>query len=329
MIKQLRLEDLIREKIPFGAADTRGFYSLKCQVCNDYKIRAGFKFENDSIGYNCWNCGSTSRYKEFSGEISRKFRTILNAYGIDDTEISNVVNTAFFVEKKEEAKITLAALTKVVTTTPTIKLPDKSFKLGSEEFQDYQQKLINYLVERKVDVMRYPFYFSLEPRFIDRIIIPFYRQGKLIYWQARSIRPDEKKRYDNAPVGRDAVIFNFDQLNSYSPVPLLVTEGVFDAIMFNGIAILGSKLTDAKLELLHKSSRRLIFMIDKDNNGRHLAEEVLRNGWEIAFAPDGAEDLNKSVRRFGFSWTAREIMKSIPTNADTARLSININCGTK
>jgi len=327
LIKLQKLEDLIHEKIPLGVADSRGFFSLKCQVCNDYKVRAGFKFDMGSVGFNCWNCSTTGKYEEFSGRISKNFRKILNAFGIEDSEISTVVNTTFFVKKeKEDTKITLAKLTKVNTATPTIKLPLKSFRLGHEEFLDYQEKLVRYLDDRKVNLAKYPFYFSLEPRFLNRIIIPFYRGQNLIYWQARHIDNAEKKRYDNAPVGRDAVMYNFDQLNSYAVAPLFITEGVFDAMMVNGVAILGSKLNDAKTELLSKTARRLVFVIDKDTNGKHLAEDVLRKGWEISFAPEGAEDLNQSVSRFGLSYTIYELMKSITKDNDQARFLINRYC---
>lgn len=327
MIKLQKLEDLIHEKIALGTADSRGFFSLKCQVCNDYKVRAGFKFDMGSIGYNCWNCSTTGKYEEFGGRISKNFRRILNAYGIEDSEISAVVNTTFFVKKeKEDTKITLAKLTKINTATPTVKLPPKSLSLGHPEFLDYQQKLVTYLMERKIDLDRYKFFFSLEPRFLNRIIIPFYRDGKLIYWQARHIDNSEKKRYDNAPIGRDAVMYNFDQLNSYSHAPLFVVEGVFDAMMVNGVAILGSKLNEAKIELLSKTARRLVFVIDKDSNGKHLAEDVLTRGWEIAFSPDGSEDLNQSVRKFGLLYTIYELKKSVTNNSDQAHLLINKYC---
>lgn len=327
MIQQAKLEDLIREKIPFGSPDSHGFYSLKCQCCNDYKVRAGFKFENNTIGYNCWNCGTTSRYEEFSGNISKKMRGVLNAYDIDDSEISSVINTAFFKVKEEGQTITLKELVKVNTNTPPISLPDKAMRLGgTSEFLDYQEKLVTYLIDRKVDIIKYPFYFSVTDRFMNRVIIPFYRNGKLIYWQARSISQDEKKRYDNAPVSREAVIFNIDKLNQYSQLPLFVSEGVFDAMMFDGLATQGSKLSPAQIDLMSKSTRRLVFVIDKDDNGRHNAETVLRHGWEIAFAPDG--DLNKSVQRFGLTYTANELMKSIPKDSDAVKLALNLNCGT-
>lgn len=324
MFKQLRLGDLIKEKV--HSTLQKDWYVEKCPCCNDYKNRAGFKLEGDAVIYNCWNCSTTSVYEEFSGKISRKMRSILNAHGIDDTEISSVVNSSFFAEKKEE-KITLATLAKINTSTPTVKLPEKSFQIGNcPEFIDYQIKLVEYLESRKVDVNKFPFYFSLEDRFIDRVIIPYYRSGKLIYWQARSIHDHEKKRYDNAPVGREAVLFNYDALNSYSAEPLFVSEGVFDAMMFSGVATLGSKLTPAQLELLHKSNRKLVFVIDKDENGRHLAEKVLKEGWQIAFVPNGSKDLNHCVVKHGRTWTAWQLMKNLPKDADSAQLAININC---
>jgi hypothetical protein len=327
MIKQQKLEDLIREKVLLGSPDSRGFYSHKCQVCNDYKVRAGFKFENGQIGFNCWNCGTTGMYEEFEGKISRKMRNILHSYGIDDSEITQVVNSTFFFKKEETGTLSLKALKKVNTSTPPVKLPSNCFRLGeTAEHLDLQQKIVNYLEKRKVDLGKQPVYFSTDERFRDRAIIPFYRNGSLIYWQARSIDPFEKKRYDNPVVSREAVIFNMDELGSFNPKPLFVSEGVFDAMMFNGIAVLGSKLTEAKIELLANSRRRLVFVIDKDENGKSFAEAVLKAGWEITFVPEGADDLNKSVQRFGRAWTAQQLIKNIPTSADIARLALNRYC---
>lgn len=325
MIEQLKLEDLIRENIPLKL-DSRGWEICKCAKCGDYKERGGFKFESGMVIYSCFNCSTKCVYEEFGGSISKRFRSILRQFGIDDSEIVKVVNTAFFKEKKEDKVITLEKLKKVSTNTPTIKLPPKSFQIGHNEFIDYQQKLVQYLVDRKIDLDKYPFFFSLEERFMNRIIIPYYRNGNLIFWQARSILPSEKKRYDNAPVAREAIMFNMDLLHQYSPAPLFVTEGVFDAMVINGIALAGSVLNEAKTELLSKTTRRLVFVIDKDKTGKSLAESVLAKGWEIVFSPEGSEDLNESVQRFGLSWTTYQLVQSIPKNNDIARMQINLHC---
>jgi hypothetical protein len=57
-----------------------------------------------------------------------------------------------------------------------------------------------------------------------------------------------------------------------------------------------------------------------------MAEAVLSLGYQITFAPEGANDVNKSVQRFGIIWTVHELMKNIPKNADDARVKINLNC---
>lgn len=326
MIKQQRLQELIEEKVYFRPHN--GWLVGKCGLCNDYKDRAGFRFEDGQVIYNCWNCSTGSTYTEFSGRISKKMRQILHAYGIEDSEISQVVNSTFFVKKEEEPKtLSLKTLTKVNTNTPPVKLPPNSFKLGSTEEQlEYQLKLFEYCERRKIDLEKYQIWFSMESRYKDRIIIPYYRNGQLIYWQARSINPLEKKRYDNCIASRDAVMFNMDQLHRYIPLPLFVSEGPFDAMMFDGLATLGSKLTEAKIELLAQTKRRLIFVIDKDKNGRALAESILQTGWDITFAPDGADDINTSIQRYGKSWTAQQLMLNIPKSQDAAKLAIEMNC---
>jgi len=312
--------------VPLGRLSPQGFYSLKCAVCSDYKERGVFKFDGDTVGYNCFNCGTHAKFEEGSGKISRGMRRVLNAFGVDDTDISDVVNSAFFFKPKENATVKLADLKKVNTHTPPVKLPLKVLPLGgTSEFLDYQQKLVEYLLSRRIDLDRYKFFFSLEDRFLNRVIIPFYRNGNLIFWQARAIEDGVQPRYDSYPGSKEAVLFNFDQLHTFSSKPLLVVEGVFDAMPFDGVATLGSKLNDAKIQLLQTARRRLIFVIDKDKNGRQLAEHALSLGWEITFVPDGANDINKSVQRFGFAWTAYQLVQNVRSGSE-AQLAISMRC---
>lgn len=323
-MKCVSIQSIIEKNNIFRPIRT-GWLVGKCPICNDYKERAGFKFENGNVIYNCWNCPAGSQYEEYSGQMSKKFRKVLLAFGIDEDEISSAVNSVFFF-KKEVTKISLQSVTTIDTSTPEIKLPDKTFPLGHDSSIEAQLQIADYLLSRNINLDKYPFFFSLQPKLINRVIIPYYRNNKLIYWQARSILSGEKKKWENSPVRRDGVMFNYDQLQMFDRKPLFVTEGVFDAMLVDGIALLGSVLNDVKKSVLEKSRRRLIFIIDKDSNGRSLANAVLNCGWEIAFVPDGAEDLSDSVRRFGLSWSLYELMKSIPKDNDNAQLLIKMNC---
>jgi DNA primase len=93
-------------------------------------------------------------------------------------------------------------------------------------------------------------------------------------------------------------------------------------------SIIGSKLTEAKIEILKKSKRDIIFIIDKDKNGKLLAEKVLANGWKITFTPEGSEDVNDSVKKFGRCWTIYQLFKNIPQDRFSADLAIDLNCVT-
>jgi hypothetical protein len=298
-----------------------------CPICGDYKPRGGFLFSENQIGSSCFNCTeANSVYEEFSGKLPFKFRRILNGLGFDDSDIDAVIGSHFFNKSAEASEITLESLQKINTVAPPTKLPDGTFQIGHDGFVEQQVPLVEYLIERKIDLDRYKFFFSVEDRFKNRVIIPYYRQGKLIYWQARDITGKAKDRYLNAPVSRDAVMFNIDLLNHLSSLPIFVTEGVFDAIPVNGICILSSKLSDAKRQLLSTTRRRLIFVIDKDANGFKLGTEALERGWDITFAPVGTDDINHSIQRFGISWTVHQLMMHIPKNNSSAQLALNLNC---
>lgn len=325
-MKQLLLQDLIETCVPFRKLNT-GWLAGKCALCSDYKERAGFKFEHGNIVYNCFNCGVSAVFEEGSGKLSSKFKKICDAYYIDSEEISKVLGSSLFSkEAVKEQTITLNSISSKSPGFRSIKQPSSWKPLGKVlEHEDYQIKLIKYLEHRKVNVAEHDFFFSLEDKFKDRVIIPFYKNGTLFYWQARSINSQEKKRWENAPCSRDGVIFNPDALQRRTALPLFVSEGIFDAFMFDGISLLGSHIS-SKLDILRTTSRRCIFVIDKDSNGKALAEEVLKYGWEITFAPHLTDDINHSVQRFGKIWTASQLLANICKNRDDAELKLRLYC---
>jgi hypothetical protein len=319
------LEDLIREKIHLGRRGATGFYSVKCSVCNDYKERGGWKFDDGSVGFNCFNCQHAAVYEEHGGKISRKMREVLNASGISDSEISLIVNSGH-VKPIEDENITLAKLKKINTFSPSCPLPpgSKTLMADNDDDLDLRARIIEYLMGRKVNSSA-PLYYSIHHRYVNRVIVPFMQRERCIFWQARSI-VDAKPKYENAVVSREAVIFNIDELQANKMEPLFVHEGIFDAMMFDGIAILGSKLNPAKTELLTKSRRRKIFVIDKNRNGAQLAQQALSNGWEITFSPEGTDDTNHSVVRFGKAYTAFYLMNTVAGPGTMADLLIKKNC---
>ncbi len=313
------LEDLIRSKIPLGKLSGNGFYAVRCPCCNDYKERGGWRIETTDILYNCFNCGTSAGYSIDDTKISGRLKKVLFDFGFTESDLNQIQATNFFNKGTPES-ISLASLKKVNLFTPEIELPPNSRLLSYED-----EKEMLYLINRHIDTT-YPFYISNDSKFKDRIIIPFYKNSKLIYWQARTIL-DIQPRYLNSSTPKEAILFNHDELFKNYNRPLFVTEGVFDALLVNGLALIGSKLNEAKLEILAKSRRELIFIIDKDKNGLQVAKKVLEYQLgSITFSPGDKTDVNTSILKYGKLWTIYEMLKnktSIKFNVD---LLTGMNC---
>lgn len=326
MLEQKTLSSIIQDKVTLGSISPTGFYNLRCPVCTDHSERGGFKFDGDTTGYSCWNCNSKFKYEEGTGKLSKNAKDILEAFGISREDLRELTSS-IFLKQTEDKDISLESVTKVKLHTPEVAFPDRCKPLLSDGHEGLQEPILEYLLNRKIDPLVHTFYFSLDPKMLRRVIIPYWRDNKLIYWQARTIDKDVKPRYRNCEVAKDAVIYGYDQLHSYEVAPLFVTEGVFDAIMVDGISILGSSLNQAKLEILKRTKRRLIFVIDRDQTGGELGKTVLANGWELTFVDIRAADINDSVVKFGLPYTAYSLIKNATTKGNMLQSSISLNMG--
>jgi len=323
MIEQRTLADIIQAKVPLGSRNPRGFYDVRCAVCHDHKDRGGFKFDDDFTGFSCYNCGAKFKYEEGSGKLSKNARDVLAAFGITKDDLTGI-RSALFVPTKEEISISLAELKKVKLVTPEVPLPEKALPLGSPTHDELQAPIIEYLLSRRIDPLTVQAHFSLDKRYLRRAIIPFYRDGKVIYWQARAIDDDAKPRYLNSPAARDAVLYGYDELYRWEPTPLFVTEGIFDAIPLRGICLLGSSFNEAKLEVLKRCRRRLIFVVDRDRTGEGLGKAALENGWDLTFVDQRVPDVNRSIVRFGLPFTIYTLFKNCTKVAERPELALNL-----
>ena len=74
-----KIEELIRSHVYLGKQSATGFELVKCQICNDYKERGGFKFSENEIGYNCFNCGTSAKFEDDNKhKILRNIRVIID-----------------------------------------------------------------------------------------------------------------------------------------------------------------------------------------------------------------------------------------------------------
>lgn len=320
-----KIEELIRSHVYLGKQSATGFELVKCQICNDYKERGGFKFSENEIGYNCFNCGTSAKFEDDNThKISHGFTNVLLSFGISKTELKSITaesylnrSTNLLIKTKQEYIHDTSPIDSINIPYDATIVSDKSNPLAIRAYE--------YLKTRKLENIEFPFFVS-EKYYPDRIIIPYIQNSKCVYFQARALTPEIKPRYKNPYAERGRIIFNYNELlNRYSKRPIFVTEGVFDALSIGqeAIAITGGKLSKWMLYELKQIKRKIIFVLDKNNPA--LGNLAIDNGWNIAIFPDGIIDSNHALITYGRLWLLYYLMNNNYSGMQ-AKLLIKMHC---
>jgi len=328
------LEALIRRYVVLGPRSTTGFETVKCAVCNDYKVRGGFKFEGDSVFYSCFNCSCKAGYDptEERHSIKQKMKEVLLSFGIPEAEIIQIVSFNFFKEKKQVVKES-SKPTGLELPTKEIPLPRGSVLVTSGA-SPWCEVAEQYLKARALKPTDLDWYVTDETSYAGRLLIPYFFKDRIIYWQGRSMDDETiSPRYKNPTVEKSNIFFNADELYRYTSDPLFVTEGPLDAISIgsNAVALLGSTLTEFKRAELRKAAtrRRVIFVIDKNQNGFKLGNDVLKAGegleWYVTVFPDNVEDANDALQKLGRLWVATHL-STTACKGFQGRLLLEMKC---
>jgi len=312
------LESLIRRYIILGKLSPKGFHIVKCQVCNDYQERGGFKFEGESVGYSCFNCSVKARYdpEKSRHSISESMKSVLIAFGVPEDEIKKTISLRFFKAKDEEIKTNPDGTKKPVVELPSkvCKLPEGSVSVTSND-SPWCEVARFYLRARGLDPFDLECYVTDHKSYEGRVIIPYLFRSKIIYWQGRALDSSIEPRYKNPVVEKENIFFNMDEIYRYTSEPLFVTEGPLDAwsIGRNAVATLGSSLSEFQIKELKKAAarRKVIFVIDKNKNGFKLGTMVLEDEnieWYVAIFPDNVEDANDALIELGKLFIATHLV---------------------
>jgi hypothetical protein len=324
-------EQIITQHIHLDPPSAKGWYPVLCKVCNDHGKkgkRAAFVFTEHGGTYNCFNCGHVAVYEPTENKNpSKNMVEVFESFGI---------------LKVDWGKLTLDALTgeysKAVSVYQSIE-PDEIpllpffYPLVDDPDDDWCQYSIEYLANRGIDWKTYPFHcvkhqqHVLNARWYGRLIIPIYKDNKLIFYQGRDLTDLHQKKYLSASVARDNVMYGYDQIQGYNTDPLYVVEGWFDASALSGVAIFGNKLTKSQITWLNKSRRPKVVIPDRYGSGHILAEQAIDLGWSISTLDksDDCKDVNDSIRKHGLLYTLRTIMQNT-VSGNLAKVVINLYC---
>lgn len=298
------LETLIKSALPHTSQSAGGWNQLKCPVCNDYKIRAGFKFEGDKISYNCFRgkC-EIGKISYTMGEyIPQKFRTLMKALNV-----------------QIPPELFLNANKKTITETLNADLYEQHWYKEVELLPSFHK----YNPERDVPYRRYledrrmfddDYYIGTRGEWKNKLIIPFRHNGKLIGWQGVDIVTGYYlKSSDNS----DLIYLP----KGVIPSEPLVVEGVFDAKSIpNGIAILQSTISKKQAFLLKDKKPVLL----PDRKGSRFLTDIKQYGWTMCVPTWNHKDANAAVKDYGRLIVAKMIHDGMTKNHTEAEVKFKM-----
>jgi len=299
------LENNIREVVSFKKFSGSGFNTLKCPMCNDNKIRAGFKFDSDRIIYQCFRgkCDATTVY-EYGKYMNRKFKDLMKTLNVN-VPIDLLTNN--IKAKKELTSIDKKLYNKI--TYHEIKLKPQFEPVSSKKFRSILQ-------ERQVTVDR-ELYVGTEGMWKYRLIIPFYHNNKLIGWQGYNQRSNTP--YLTSSGNEHLLFINTD--GGIIPKQPIIVEGAFDAWCIpNGIATLDNTVSKEQAYLL-RNTNPILVPDRKDSDYIKIAKKY---GWRISIPDWKEKDVNAAVQHYGKLIVAKMIHDGIEKNTLKAEAKYKI-----
>lgn len=313
--------DKFRTLLPPRAKQSpSGWTSFNAPCCQhrghspDTRKRGGIRFDGNGIVYNCFNCKFSTGWQPGS-PFGEKMKSLSRWLGAGEDDIKTMVFEALKTEADDFES---------VEYQPKIEFSDKPLPEHSMSLMDWgdilegeiEEKLgpqfvemLRYLIDRGYDnPFDYDFYWSPTSGYIDRVIIPFRWQGRIVGNTARKIT-DGKPKYlsDQHP----HFVFNFDQQREDQKY-IFVCEGPFDALSINGVALLTNDIADQQARIINSLGAEVIVVPDQDEAGLQLINKAIHYNWSVAFPTwdDNVKDCADAVKQYGKLFTVVDLIKT-------------------
>ncbi len=199
-----------------------------------------------------------------------------------------------------------------------IKLPDEFKSLAEPHISIIRDHAMLFLKKKGIteeDIKRYNLGYCSEGQYQNRIIIPSYDEhGRLNYFVGRDFYASTLK-YKNPPIPKDVI--GFDLYVNWS-LPIILVEGVFDAMSIKGNAIpLFGKtiLPNLEKKIVEKKVNSIFIVLDGDafNDAIQMVEKFTDNGISVNFVKLDGQDPND----LGYRRMIDKIHEAIPMSFKT------------
>jgi hypothetical protein len=179
---------------------------------------------------------------------------------------------------------------------------------------------ITYLEQRSIRYDSYPFMITHDDigRNSKRIIVPYTYKNKIVGHTSRYIDNRIPKYINDQQPG---YVFNIDIQKPKWQV-CIVTEGIFDALSIDGVALMHDTISNEQAQLLAQLNKRIIVVPDIDKTGMTIIDRALELGYSVSL-PNwevGVKDTNDAVVRYGKLPTLLSILQ----NATMSKIKLEI-----
>jgi hypothetical protein len=284
---------------------------------------------NGAISYSCFNCNYTANYTP-GRHLNYKFRKLLGWLGADENTVKRLVIDAIRIKELVEPEAVETVKEDIVfkprplpEQAQTLQALHTFYELSNNnthvprEFHD----AVIYSASRKIDLVQYDCYWTPEQAYNlhKRLIIPFTWRNEVIGYTARAIYDDVSPKY-YSQYDTDYV-YNVDRQRPTSRF-VIVVEGPLDAMVIDGVAILGNECSEVQADIIDSLAREVIVVPDRDRAGIRLIDAALEYGWHVSFPvwQETCKDVSEAVERYGKLF----VLKSIIDATETGRLKIEL-----
>ena len=313
-----KVHRLLLDNLPIRTTRTpSGWMTFDCPMCNDKRKRAGIITSGAKISYNCFNCKYTTGWSPTPG-LGKRYRDLATRLGADQKQIHAAqLDLLKYSEELENEEIENYVYS--LNKFEVVDLPDDAVML--EDLPDTHE-VKQYAKDRGIYGLYPLLWFDNDPLYTKRLVVPFTYNGELVGWTARHISPPDKQTPKYLHKMTSGYVFNVDRFVDTKRELVIVVEGVFDAIMIDGVAVLGNHVTAEQAHLISKLGNRIILCPDRDEPGKELIDEALALGWEVSFPPweDSVKDATDAANKYGRLLTLASIIKHATGNKIKAQV---------
>lgn len=295
--------DKFRSLLPKTKTSPSGWTSFNAPCCHhrghnrDTRKRAGVMF-TEGVVYNCFNCKFTASWQP-GRNITDKFKTLCRWLGASDDDIKQLVFEALKTESIDYEPEHYVERVRFTEKELPEGAQSLSYWIDSniEGIDEFIRPVVEYVLDRGHNPLDNNFYWSPAEGYIDRVIIPFRYDGKIVGNTARKITAGKPKYLsDQHPF----FVFNIDaqeEQNQY----LFVCEGPFDALAVGGVALLTNEISQQQAHIINNLNKKVIVIPDQDQAGVTLINQAVDYGWSVAFPNWDADvkDCADAVLRYG------------------------------